>query len=251
MIRVLRAAALAVLVYTCAAAQTQGKWARIDDGDEQKSVPITTCGSLTSQSARAPARDTEKVETVVSPIGEIRLPALGHHMKVDEVVHRFFSTYGETWMKRIFVERAPGESCEIYRLEGDDGIYWRPGRPFIIDAEGNQILGTRSDLKGTSHARSEAYWVFDGGGPIALKPYEVAAEAMKGLIPQDGFVVKGGHLNIPEMCYVTPIWRPPFEVSGSFLAKFALKGTSLFAGHKEYTTTDDGFDRHEQECPIN
>jgi hypothetical protein len=116
-------------------------------------------------------------------------------------------------------------------------------------SEGNQILGMRSDVRGTAHLRLEAYWVFDTGGPVELKPHEVVHDAIRELLPADGYIREAENLNMPRMCYVTPVSRPENDVSGSLLVKFALKGTSLIVTHKDYTTSRDGFDRHEKECP--
>ena len=248
MIRVPPAAALAVLVCTCVLAESRGKWIQIDDTDgEHKIVPLTTCASLESQTSRQPIEGNEKAATQVSPLGTV------HGFKIYDVIQTVYG--GRAFVKRIFVERVAGQFCEIYRFAGDDSLFYAPGRAVIIDTDGGQILATRSDVKGSAQIRLEAFWMFDDGGPIELKPYDVLRDAIKELLPEDRLVQKGYGLNLGRMCYSVPVWTLKDPAccgsAGNLFIKFALKATSLMVVEKEYDASGVSFEKREQECPRN
>jgi hypothetical protein len=248
--RVLRAAVVAAIVATCVAAQTRG-WTRMDADDQNhKLILLKTCPSLESQSSRPPVEDIRDLKTEVARIGSI------NDQEVFEVLHNFRYKDGDAaWVKRVFVERAADQYCEIYRLSGDNLLYFGPGKTSIDDLGGGKVLTTHAELQGLAHMREDASWTVGPDGVGEVDFGGLISSAFKAIVPKGLLVQKGYGLNVDAMCYLVPIWKPEDPAccgsAGSFFVKFALKGGNLVLTHKEYNPAENSIEKHIKECPIN
>jgi hypothetical protein len=243
---VLRAAALAAIVATCVFAQPRGKWMRIDDSEERHTIlPVENCRSLAAQST--PIDRGGKVETRF--IGTIR------NMQVYDVIENLVQEDYKVWTRRVLVERAKDQFCEIYRINGDFINYLGQGDSSIITVNSGQILRVEIPKAGTMHSTAGAYWVFDDGGPIELNLAESVGAAVEATLPKDRLIQRSYGLDLARMCYLIEVWTPQDPAccgsAGTVFIKFALNGTSLVATEKEYDPTNANFAKHEKECPRN
>jgi len=144
------------------------------------------------------------------------------------------ATTGEIDWKSILVEVAPGQFREIYHLQP---IAAKVAPAFLLNAGGEELLGTRDIIPGTGIYYYEDYFWFSPAGAERVDIGAIA-DAVNSILPKGFGVWKGYGLDMAKLTYHISVWQDGDSnccpTGGAVDIRFRLAGSQVVVTKKRF-----------------